>query len=143
MNDPSSAAAGGAILWKALSGLFGLGLMVSILGFLVMWPKTMKEAMVRVTATMAGSALVGPFLVAGVYAKWPEIFGAGVKLATQVGLEAWMGFFMIGAPILALAGLPFWWILGAVVLWFDNRKGQDIGQLAAAARADAAKVVSL
>jgi hypothetical protein len=136
-------AAGGAILWKALSGLCGLALGVSILGFLVMWPKSMKEAAIRVAATMAGSALIGPFLVAGVYSKWPEVFASGVHLATTFGLEPWMGFFMIGAPILALAGLPFWWILGAVVLWFQKRAGKDIGEMAADARADAGRVVSL
>lgn len=142
MADTSSAA-GGFVLWKALAGLLGVGVLASALGFMVMLPKTMKEAAVRLVATMAGSALAGPFLVAGAYAKWPEVFGAGVQVAHHVGLEPWFGFFMVAAPLLAMAGLPFWWILGAVVLWFEKRKGQDIGQLAADARADAGKVVSL
>jgi hypothetical protein len=36
-----------------------------------------------------------------------------------------------------VAGLPAWWLLGALILWFDRRRSKDIGEIAH----DAAKVV--
>lgn len=143
MSEPASSAAGGLAAWKIGASILGIGVVASALGFMVLLPKTPREAALRALATMIGSALAGPFLVAAVYSKWPEVFGAGVKLADTAGLEPWFGFFMVGAPLLAIAGLPFWWILGASVLWFDKRRGKDLGELAADARADVGKVVSL
>lgn len=48
-----------------------------------------------------------------------------------------MGFLFVAAPMLVMSGLPAWWIIGAVVLWLDKRRGKDIGELAH----DAAEVV--
>lgn len=142
MSEPASSAAGGFAAWKLAGAILGIGVVASALGFLVLLPKTAKEAALRALATMAGSALLGPFLVAALYSKWPEVFASGVTMADKMGLEPWFGFFIIGAPLLAMGGLPFWWILGAMVLWFENRKAKDLGQLIADARADAGRVVS-
>lgn len=136
MAEPASSTAGGVALWKIITSLFGVGFVVTVMGFLVMWPKTMREAAVRAFFTLAGSAFVGPAVVAGAYHQWPGIFGAGVQLAEKIGLEPWFGLFMVGAPLLAMAGLPFWWIVGAIVLWFDKRKGKDAGELVREAAAD-------
>lgn len=129
MTEPASSTAGGVALWKVASGLLGVGVLAAVLGFLVMWPRTMREAAVRAFFTLTGSAFLGPAFVAAAYHQWPGIFGAGVQLAERMGLEPWFGLFMVGAPLLALAGLPFWWIVGAVVLWFEKRKGKDAGEL--------------
>ncbi len=134
--EPASSAAGGVAAWKLGVAFLGIGFVTSSLGFLVLFPKTAKEAAVRVLATMFGSALLGPFFVAAAYNQWPGTFGAGVKLATQVGLEPWIGLFVMAAPLLAMGGLPFWWLLGAVVIWLERRKGKDIGELAADVRND-------
>lgn len=141
MSEPASSAAGGFAIAKAVGGLLAVGVVASALGFLVMLPKTPREAAARVVATMAGSALVGPLIVAAAYSRYPEVFAAGGTLAVSLGMESWMGTFMVAAPLLAMAGLPFWWLLGAVVLWFERRKGLDVGQLAADARADVGKAV--
>jgi hypothetical protein len=90
---------------------------------------------------MAGSALLGPLFVAAAYSRWPEVFAAGATLAQGMGMEGWLGMFMVAAPLLAMAGLPFWWLLGAAVLWLERRKGKDLGELAADARADVGKAV--
>lgn len=137
MSEPASSTAGGVALWKIVTSMFGVGIVAAAMGFLVMWPRTMKEAAIRVFFTLTGSAFLGPALVAAAYHQWPGIFGAGVQLAEKVGLEPWFGLFMVAAPLLAMAGLPFWWIVGAVVLWFDKRKGRDLGELAKDAVADA------
>ncbi|MGE0497042.1 MAG: hypothetical protein AB7I35_01290 [Ramlibacter sp.] len=137
MPEPSSSsAAGGLAAWKLGGAILGIGVVASALGFLVLLPKTPREAALRALATMCGSALFGPVLVAALYSRWPELFGAGVTLASQAGLESWVGMFVVGAPILAIAGLPFWWVLGAAVLWFDRRSGKDLGEMAADARRD-------
>jgi hypothetical protein len=142
MAEPTSSAAGGWALGKAIGGVLAIGVVASALGFLVLLPKTVKEAAVRAIATMAGSALLGPLIVAAAYSRYPEVFSAGATIAQTMGMEAWLGMFMVAAPLLAMAGLPFWWILGALVLWFENRKAKDLGQLVADARADVAKVVA-
>jgi hypothetical protein len=141
VTEPASSAAGGWAIGKAIGGVLAIGIVASALGFLVMLPKTPREAAARVLATMAGSALIGPFMVAGAYSRWPEIFGAGVTLASKIGLEPWIGLFAVAAPLLAMSGLPFWWLLGAGVLWLDKRKGKDLGELARDAASDAKSVL--
>lgn len=139
--EPTSSAAGGWALGKAIGGILGIGIVASALGFLVMLPKTPREAMLRIMATMAGSAILGPFLVIFTYAKWPDLFAAGSKFAMEWGLEPWFGLFMVASPLLALAGLPAWWILGGLVLWFAKRDGKDIGEMAGDARADIGRAI--
>lgn len=134
MAEPTSSAAGGLAAWKVGAGILGIGVVASALGFLVLLPKTPREAAMRALATMTGSSLFGPVLVAALYSRWPELFAAGVQLAAHAGLEPWAGLFVIGAPVLAIAGLPFWWVLGALVLWFDRRKWRDLGELVNDAR---------
>lgn len=136
MSEPASSAAGGVAAWKIGAGILGIGIVASALGFMVLLPRTPREAAMRALATMVGSAVFGPVLVFAVYSQWPSLFSAGVTLAGTMGMEPWTGLFVTAAPILALAGLPFWWLLGAMVLWFDKRKGKDLGELAADARAD-------
>jgi hypothetical protein len=142
MAEPTSSAVGGVVIWKAIGGLLGIGIIASGLGFMVLLPKTPKEAALRAIATMAGSALLGPLFVAAAYSKYPGIFTSGIELAKHFGMEPWLGMFMVAAPLLAMAGLPFWWILGACVLWFDKRKDKDMGEMISDARSTAAKAVA-
>jgi hypothetical protein len=135
MSEPASSAAGGIALWKVAGSILGIGVVASALGFLVLLPKTPKEAAFRALATMAGSALLGPLVVAAAYSRYPEVFSAGATIAQSIGMEPWLGMFMVAAPLLAMAGLPFWWVLGAGVLWFERRKGKDLGELAADVKA--------
>lgn len=144
MSEPASSAAGGIALWKVLTSLFGLAVVASILGFLVAWPKTVKEAAVRAAATVLGSVLFGPFAAVAAYLKWPGLFGAGIEIAQRFGAGEWslfIGALMVATPFICMAGLPFWWILGGVVLWLDKRRGKDIGEMAADARADVRAVL--
>jgi hypothetical protein len=133
MSEPASSAAGGFAVAKAIGGILAIGVVASALGFLVLLPKTAKEAMARILATMAGSALLGPLLVVIAYFKWPAVFAAGTQLALQMGVSpdvaSLVGLLMVSAPLLAMAGLPFWWILGAGVLWLEKRRGKDLGEL--------------
>lgn len=144
MTEPATSAAGGLAIWKILGGLFGLSIVVSIMGFLVAWPKTAKEAAVRAAATVLGSVFLGPFVAAAAYFKWPGLFTAGIEVAERLGVGEWavfVGFGAVATPFICMAGLPFWWILGAAVLWFDKRRGKDLGEMAADARANVKAVL--
>lgn len=141
MTEPSSTTAGGFALWKLGTAILGIGVIAAALGFLVMLPRTPKEAAVRSLATLLGSVIFGPILVFFAYQQWPAVFAAGNTMAVTLGLEPWLGTMAAAAPLLAIGGLPCWWILGAIALWLDKRKGKDIAEIAADARADIGKVV--
>jgi len=129
-------AAGGTLI-----KIFGIpvlaGAAATGLAFLFMWPKTLKEAAVRLVCTLIASAVAGPFLVIAVHSWWPTLFTSGGQVAAIYGLPAEMGVLFVAVPFLVLAGLPAWWILGGLVLWLDRRRGKDLGELAH----DAAEVV--
>ena len=119
---------------SALIKLFGVPVLTSAaatsLGFMIMWPRTPKEAFVRIGSTIVVSTFAGPLLVIALRSWWPTLFDAARDIAVLYGLEPSMGVLFIAAPLMVLAGLPAWWILGAIVRWFDSRKDKDIGQLA-------------
>jgi hypothetical protein len=68
--------------------------------------------------------------VAALHAWSPDLFGAAREVAQLYGLEPAMGLLFVAAPVMVLAGLPAWWILGAVMRWFDKRRDKDIAELA-------------
>jgi hypothetical protein len=129
-------AAGGTLI-----KIFGIpvlaGAAATGLAFLFMWPKSLKEAAVRFVCTLVASAIAGPFLVIAVHSWWPTLFSSAGLVASLYGVPAEMGVLFVAVPFLVVAGLPAWWILGGLVLWFDRRRGKDFGELAH----DAAEIV--
>lgn len=118
----------------ALLKLFGVPVISSAaatsLGFMFMWPSSPKEAFVRIGSTIICSTIFGPVLVIALRSTWPGLFDAAKDVATLYGIEPAFGFLFIAAPLMVGAGLPAWWIVGAVVRWLNNRRGKDIGELA-------------
>lgn len=100
------------------------------LAFLFMWPKTIKEAAIRFACTIIASAIAGPFLVIAVHSWWPSLFASAGEVAAMYKMPLEFGMLFAAVPFLVLAGLPAWWILGALVLWFDRRRGKDLGEMA-------------
>lgn len=100
------------------------------LAFLFMWPKTIKEAAIRFACTIIASAIAGPFLVIAVHSWWPSLFASAGEVAAMYKMPLEFGMLFAAVPFLVLAGLPAWWILGAFVLWFDRRRGKDLGEMA-------------
>lgn len=129
-------AAGGALI-----KFFGIpvlaGAAATSLGFMIMWPKTKKEAFTRFFVSTLFSILFGPALVVAVRSWWPTLFDSAKDVASLYGSDPALGFLFIAAPLMVAAGLPAWWVLGATVRWFDKRRDKDIGELAR----DAAAVV--
>jgi hypothetical protein len=142
MAEPTTSAAGGIAVVKYLGAPLMAGLAASTLGFLVLMPKTFHEAVVRVAITMICSAVFGPILLFVCWQQYPGIFTAAGAAAAAFGAPAWMGLIATAVPILAIAGLPGWWVIGAIVLWLEKRKDKDIGELAHDAAAVVKDVVS-
>jgi hypothetical protein len=128
MPAESAAAVGGALL-----ALFGLpvlaGLAATALGFLFMWPGSLKEAGARSACTVLASVIMGPALVVVLRWWWPALFGAARDIALLYGTEPALGFLFIAAPLMVVAALPAWWVIGACVRWLEQRKGKDVGVL--------------
>jgi hypothetical protein len=122
-------AAGGALI-----KLFGVpvlaGAAATALAFLFMWPKTLKEAFIRFACTILASAIGGPLLVIAVHSWWPTLFQSAAQVAAQAGGSPELGFLFVAAPFMVAAGLPAWWLVGALVLWLDKRRGKDLAELA-------------
>lgn len=124
----TSAASGGAIF-----KLFGVPIVsaaaASALGFMVLWPKTPREAALRVLTTAVFSLVFGPVLVFMLHSQFPDLFASARQVATLAGMHHEVGLLAIAGPVMVVAGLPAWWILGAVVLWLERHKHRDIGEL--------------
>lgn len=113
------------------------GMAATALTFLFMWPRTRREALVRLTCSICTAALLGPLMLFALHSWWPTLFDSAKVLAVLYGAPAMLGVVAVACPIMVLAGVPAWWGLGAVVLWLERRRGKDIGELVH----DAAEVV--
>jgi hypothetical protein len=105
------------------------GAMSAGLGFAVLWPKTAKEAAARFTTAILSSCLFGPFAIASLHAKWPELFASAAQMAVQSDMPPLVGWVAVVAPLLVLCGLPAWWVLGWVMRALDKRKDKDLGEI--------------
>lgn len=137
MTEPISttSAAGGLALVKLFGGTTVAASAAVTLGFLFLWPKSLKEAVLRIACTLICSTFFGPIFVVAVHSWWPSLFTSAATLAVTAGAPSLMGLLFVAAPILVAAGLPAWWVVGATVRWFDRRREQDLGQMVADARA--------
>jgi hypothetical protein len=113
------------------------GAVAASLGFMFMWPRTVREAFVRFACAIACSLFFGPMLAMGAHSWWPGLFTSALEFGTLYGGDPLVGLLAAAAPFMVLAALPAWWIIGAAVLWLDKRRGKDLGEIAH----DAAEVV--
>lgn len=86
------AAAASSYFWPVIAGAIAVGI-----GFAIAWPKTAKEGVSRIIATIATSALAGEAFIAWVYAQ-PAFTFLPHTHKTEVLLTV-------------VAGLPAWWVL--------------------------------
>lgn len=133
MAEPTTVA--GGVLIK----IFGIPVLASAiattLGFLLLWPKTLREAGLRFLCTLLTSFTLGPVLVVMVNSWWPALFDSARHIAVMYGADPALGFLFVAAPVMVVAGMPAWLILGACVRWVDKRRDKDIGELAVDAAA--------
>jgi len=120
-----------AILSLKLAAVpFVAGMAATGLGFLFLWPKSGREAAARFACTLLACAVAGPILAVAAYCWWPALFSSAGQAAALAGGPAELGVLLVAAPFLVLAGLPAWWIVGALLLWFERRRSKDIAEIA-------------
>lgn len=132
----TTSAAGGAII-KLLGVPVVAGACASALVFLFMWPKTLHEAFLRLACTIATSVIAGPFLVIALHSWWPSLFDSAKAVAVLYGTDPALSVVFVSGPVMVLAGLPAWWLIGGLIRWLDRRKNKDLGELVH----DAAEIV--
>ncbi len=132
----TTSAAGGALI-----KIFGIpvlaGAAATALVFLFMWPRTLREAFVRLACTMATSSIFGPIAVMALHSWWPSLFDSSKAVAAMYGADPALGMLFVAGPVMVLAGLPAWWLIGGLVRWLDKRRDKDLGEIVH----DAAEVV--
>lgn len=133
--ETTSAATGA--LFKIFGGPVLAGAAASALVFLFMWPKTLREAFLRLASAIATSGMFGPFAVMALHSWWPSLFESSKAVTVLYGIDPAFAVLFVSAPVMVLTGLPAWWLIGGVVRWFERRSKKDIGEIVH----DAAEVV--
>jgi hypothetical protein len=92
----------------------------------------------RLAAGLLCSFTLGPYLAfkftelqPGFLQFWLRMLGEG---------NALLAYLMAAAPFLALTALPGFWIVAALMRWFQKREGKDIGELVRDAKATTSEV---
>lgn len=91
----------------------------------------------RLACTMATSSIFGPIAVMALHSWWPSLFDSSKAVASMYGADPALGMLFVAGPVMVLAGLPAWWLIGSLVRWLDKRRDKDIGEIVH----DAAEVV--
>lgn len=130
MSEPvTTSAVSGVALFKFFGGSVLASTLALAIGFMFLWPKTIKEAFVRITCTVLASTFFGPLMVMALHSWWPSLFDSAKTVAALSGADPFVGLLFIAAPVMVLAGLPAWWVLGALVRWLDRRRNKDLGEM--------------
>ncbi|AOZ06541.1 hypothetical protein [Cupriavidus malaysiensis] len=138
MSEPISGSAAAGAAGTAIAKYFGVqlgaGAIAAALGFMVLWPKTKREGFARLASSIMASIVFGPAVVAFAHARMPDMFNSARAMGASLGMAPEFGMLYASAPFLVIAGLPAWWVIGAVVRWFEKRRGKDIAELMADAK---------
>jgi hypothetical protein len=141
--EPASTTVGAS---TALIKYFGAQILIGVgatsLAFLVMPPKSKGEFFGRMICTLLASYIFGPVLVAVVHSWYPAIFDSAQAVAALNGQDPAFGVLYVSTPLQVVAGIPAWWVIGALVRWFDKRRDADLGELVNEARSMAAAHVA-
>ena len=123
MTEPASSAAAGAVGWKLIGGLAGIGSLAAALAFFFVWcmnpPKSRKEMALTLVSTLISSGCGA----AGLVKYW--------------GIEVWMhdGFGLLALGGLFFAcGLPGSALVTMVFTTMERRKDKDLAEIAAEVR---------
>lgn len=107
-----SSAAGGVLMAKAISSPAIAGAFAGAVGFMFWWPTTKREGFSRLAASAICSHLFGD--------AW---------LRTIIHFASWIPLDEMRMGAYMMAGLPGWFILGAVIRYFKNNQTKDAAEL--------------
>jgi len=131
MPEPATTTASTGAFLHYLGLHIGAGALAASLGFLVLWPRTMKEGFARLFCTIVASSIFGPILVVFAHTHHPALFESAKVVAELYQLPPDIGLLFLSAPLLVIAGLPAWWLIGAAVRMFVRDGDSLLGALSA------------
>lgn len=125
--EPSTTGWGG---WAAVKLALAFGLpaaVATILGLLIMPPRTAAEFKIRIISTVSCSLMFGP-LLAGALLSWqPGLMETLTWLAQHgSGDDPLIAKFYLLGPCMLMAGLPAWWVLGAYMRWMASMREKGL-----------------
>lgn len=96
----------------------------------------------RVLACIVSAFLLGITALVALMHHMPRAFDAGTALALVAGLPPIAGFFAITLCVFVVCSIPGPWLLAAVFIWLERRKGRDIAELVQDAREEVSHIVA-
>jgi hypothetical protein len=125
--DPTSTGAGGLVALKTVLAQTLIASLAGLLGYILIRPKTMREAVWRFFGAGMASVLFGPLVVTVINSHWPSLLASAQALALQEGASfEWLYF---TAPIQIASGLPIWLLMGIGARWLDKNQSMALGEL--------------
>jgi len=74
--DPTSTGAGGFVALKTVLVQTIIASLAGLLGFVLIRPRTVREAVWRFFGAAISSVIFGPFVVAAVHSVWPDLLAS-------------------------------------------------------------------
>ncbi len=128
MPETTTAVSGALVKWFGFH--VSAGALAAAMGFLILWPRSIHEGFARLFITIVASSVFGPMLVVHIHSSRPEWFASARTVAEMYNLEPALGLLFVASPLLVMAGLPAWWLIGALVRFFESDSGTWIGSIA-------------
>lgn len=125
--EPTSTSAGGIFALKATFIQAIIASLAGVLGFILIRPRTIREAVWRFFGAAISSVIFGPLVVAAIHSVWPSLLASAHTLAQGDGIGFTALYFT--APIQIASGLPIWWLLGLGARWMESNQGLTLGTL--------------
>lgn len=125
--DPTSTGAGGIVALKTVFIQTLIASLAGLMGFVLIRPRTVREAVWRFFGAAISSVIFGPFVVAAVHSVWPDLLASANTLAAGDGVGFASLYFT--APIQIASGLPIWWLLGLGARWMESNRSMTLGSL--------------
>lgn len=139
MTEPVSTTAGTVGGYKL--ALLGLPVVASLIAFWLglrfvpLRSGNEREDLIdRVMACLVCSLVLGVTLLVFIQQHSPWAFESARALAVIAQLTPDVGFFVICACVFIVAGIPGPWVVAAVYLWLERRRGKDVGEILQDAR---------
>lgn len=125
--EPTSTSAGGIFALKAAFIQALIASLAGVLGFILIRPRTVREAVWRFLGAAISSVIFGPLVVAAIHSFWPSLLASAHTLAQgdSIGFTA----LYFTAPIQIASGLPIWWLLGLGARWMESNQGLTLDGL--------------
>ncbi len=136
MTEPATTTAAGSVAGFKLA-LLGIPIVASLIAFWLglrfvpLRAGAEREDLIdRVMACLVSSLVLGVALLVLIMQHHPWAFDAARQVAVAAHLPPDAGFFVVTGCVFIVAGIPGPWLVAAVYLWLERRRGKDIGELA-------------